>query len=177
MITLGRVAELSEADREDVGGLTMAVYPPDEAASRSGQDLEWSLPDWCARVRDTAGKLVSYIGIYLRDATLDGQPVRIGGIGNVKTHPQSRNGGCASAAIKATTEFFQQQPDLKFALLVCKPELLGFYARLGWREFTGTLLVRQFTKPGEFTVFRVMTIGIQSAGPVDGIIDLNGPPW
>ncbi len=177
MITLGRVVELSDAERAEVQELSLAVYSPAEIENWSGRHLEWSRPEWCVRVRDSAGQLVSYVGIHFGDATHAGRPIQIGGIGNVKTHPDARGRGFATAGINKAVEFFHQQPELEFALLVCEPALLGYYARLGWHEFPGTLLVRQFTKTCEFTFNRIMTIGIRGEGPVGGVIDLDGPPW
>lgn len=73
-------------------------------------------------------------------------------------------------------EFFRDQR-LAFALLVCAPHLIDYYARQAWREFGGALLVRQAGKTTEFTFNRVMTLGVRSAAPRDGTIDLMGPPW
>ena len=73
--------------------------------------------------------------------------------------------------------FFRDQPDVGFALLVCDPGLIGYYGRLGWREFNGRLRVRQRGVATEFTLCRVMTHPVQSEGPTGGTIDLCGPPW
>ena len=64
-----------------------------------------------------------------------------------------------------------------FGLLVCKPELIPYYSRLGWQEFDGTLVVRQHGTPAEFTYNRVMVCEIQTPAPAGGAIDLQGPPW
>ena len=104
------------------------------------------------------------------------QPVRIGGIGNVKTHPSVRKQGFASLAIERAVTFLREQP-LVFALLVCEQHLLGYYSRLGWKEFTGRLLIRQHGATTEFTLCRVMTLGLHSVAPETGTIDLCGPPW
>ena len=60
---------------------------------------------------------------------------------------------------------------------MCEPHLLGYYTRLGWREFAGRLLVRQRGEASEFTFNRVMTCGVCTEGPAAGTIDLCGPPW
>jgi predicted acetyltransferase len=107
----------------------------------------------------------------------DGRPVRIGGIGGVKTHPTARRHGYARQGLQRAGEFFHTQPDVAFALLVCRPHLIDYYSRLGWQEFNGRLLVRQHGAVAGFTFNRVMTCGVRSAGPVAGTIDLCGPPW
>jgi RimJ/RimL family protein N-acetyltransferase len=177
MVTLDRVADLSDADRERVRVLSLAVYPPEQFTDWPGRRVEWSIPEWCVRVRDEEGILVSYVGVYVREAECDGQPVRVAGIGNVKTHPGARRRGFAGLGIRRAVEFFRERPGIAFALLVCEPRLLGYYARLGWREFCGRLLIRQYGAASEFTLNRVMTYGLDSDGPAAGVIDLCGPPW
>ena len=176
-VTLDRIAEFSDAERTAVRLLAEAVYPPRQTTDWPGRDVEWSTPEWCVRVRGDDDVLVSYVGVYIRAAQCDGRPVRIGGIGNVKTHPAFRRQGLAALAMRRATEFVREQPDAAFALLVCEPRLLGYYGRLGWQEFGGRLLVTQHGAACEFTFSRVMTHGIESEAPVAGTIDLCGPPW
>jgi hypothetical protein len=176
-IALSRVADLTDADREALRALSLAVYPPGVSVVTAGRQIEWAVAEWCVLVRDARAALVSYVGISLRDACYDGWPVRVGGIGGVKTHPASRRLGLAATGIGRAIEFLGEQGGVGFALLVCRDSLVAYYRRLGWREFAGTLLVRQQGEPLEFTLNRVMTCGIERAAPEAGIIDLQGPPW
>ena len=176
-LTVDRFADLTEADHEGIRLLSLAVYPPEQSTDWPGRDLEWSAPEWCVRVRGGDGALASYVGVFVRDAECDGRPVRVGGVGNVKTHPAARGRGLAGLSIRRAVEFFRNRPGVEFALLVCGSSLLGYYARLGWREFGGRLLVRQRGAPAEFTLDRVMTHAVRSEGPAAGTIDLCGPPW
>ena len=117
------------------------------------------------------------IGISLREARHDERPVRVGGIGSVKTHPAARRRGLAGRGVNRAIEFFRDQPGVEFAVLVCGPHLLAYYGHLGWREFGGRLTVQQRGATVEFTFNRVMTCGIQAPPPQAGTIDLLGPPW
>ena len=175
--TLDWFAQLSDADRNAVRMLSLAVYPPEQHAAWPGRHIEWSKPEWCVRVRDQADNLVSCVGVYLRKAAYDGQPVRIGGIGNVMTHPAARRLGFAGLGIQRAVDFFLTQSEAAFALLVCEPHMLGYYARRGWQEFGGRLIVLQHGVAGEFTLDRVMTHSVRADGPAAGTIDLCGPPW
>lgn len=148
-MTLTRVADLSDADREALRVLSAAVYPPSDA-EWSGAKLEWAAAEWCVRVYGDDGALLSYVGLSVRDAKCDGRPVRVGGIGGVKTHPTARRRGLAARGMTGAVEFFRDQ-GVGFALLVCGPHLLEYYGGLGWREFSGRLR--------------------------HGTIDLLGPPW
>ena len=73
-------------------------------------------------------------------------------------------------------DYFASQ-GVDFGLLVCERELLPFYARFGWREFTGSLLVTRHGTVCPFALCRVMTVGVASEAPRAGVIDLRGPPW
>ena len=176
-ISLDRIADLSDIDRAAVRALSLAVYPPEVAAAWSGRHLEWAKGEWCVRVWGQEGDLASYSGIILRQASWDGRLARVGGIGGVMTHPAARGQGHAAQGIRRAMHFFREQGEVAFALLVCEPGLLGYYARLGWREFGGRLLVRQHGEPAEFTFNRAMVHDVAAAGPTSGTIDLMGPPW
>ena len=92
------------------------------------------------------------------------------------THPAMRRKGFASAAINQSIEFLRGQ-HADFALLVCKPKLVAFYERLGWRRHDGKLMVTQHAKSVEFTFNLPMVHGVCIDGPTAGAIDLCGPPW
>jgi hypothetical protein len=176
-VTLSLVAELSDTDRAAVRSVALAVYPPHEWTDWPGRQVEWASLERCVLVHAEDGTLASYVGLGVRDGLCDGRPVRIGAIGNVKTHPGQRRRGLAVQGLCAAAAFLQAQPDVAFALLVCAPGLLPYYGCFGWREFVGRLLVRQHGAETEFTLDRVMTLGVQSEAPVAGAIDLCGPPW
>ena len=55
VVTLDRVADLSEADCAAVRSLSLAVYPPEEWADWPGRHVEWSAPEWCVRVHGGGG--------------------------------------------------------------------------------------------------------------------------
>jgi GNAT superfamily N-acetyltransferase len=124
-ISLDRVADLSDLDRAAIRALSLAVYPPEEAATWPGRHLEWAKGEWCVRVWGDAGDLVSYTGIILRQASCDGRPARVGGIGGVMTHPAARGRGYAAQGIRRAMDFFREREDIAFALLVCEPACSG----------------------------------------------------
>lgn len=174
---LDRIADLSEAERAEVRDLSRAIYPPEEIEDWPGRHIEWSEFEWCVRVRDQDGELVSYVGMLVREASYDGREVLVGGVGGVGTHPAARRRGYAGIGLDRAVEFFSQEAGVDFALLVCRPELIKYYSHLGWQEFGGRLMVRQHGEQVEFTFNRVMTLGIRYMAPTTGVIDLTGPPW
>src|SRR5215207_10039159 len=108
-VHFGTLAALTDAERAVSRALAAAVYPPEAVANWSGNHLDWSNVEWCVRVFDEAGAQVSYAGVLVRDATLDGGPVRVGGIGGVRTHPDARRRGYAALAMRRAVEFFGER--------------------------------------------------------------------
>lgn len=176
-VTVQRLDALTDNDRAALRALSQAVYPPDAAGEWTGRHLEWATPTWCVCVQAPDGTLASFVGVVFRQATCEDAPVHIGGICGVMTHPALRGRGFAGQGIRRAVEFFHAQADVDFGLLVCASGLLGYYASLGWQEFTGVTHVLQHGQPAIFTYNQVMTIGVRSPGPVAGSIDLLGPPW
>lgn len=176
IVKLDPVANLTEAEREAILDLTLAVYPPESIAYWPGRTIEWAAPVWGVRVIGEDARLLSYVGVYLRNAEYNGGPVLIGGIGNVKTHPAARRRGLAELAIRHAVEFLTSQ-GADFGVLVCEPKLIPYYSRLGWGEFTGRLVVRQGEDATDFLFNRVMVLSLAAGRPSSACIDLCGPPW
>jgi len=177
IVTVDPAANFAARDAAELATLAAAARGSEGSASWPGRDLEWVRPEWFVRVRDVAGRLVSVAGILVREGTYDGRTVCIGGVGGVKTHPDSRRRGYATEALTHATEFLRSEGAVAFALLVCSSELLSYYGRRGWCGFGGGLLIRNRQETVAFTIAAVMTRPIQEAAPRDGTIDLCGPPW
>jgi GNAT superfamily N-acetyltransferase len=156
--------------------LSAAVYPPEQAASWPGRLIEWASPQWSVISRCDDGQILSHAGALLRDGFAGGQPVRIGGVGGVKTHPEARGRGLASGVVRRAVELFREQ-GADFALLVCEPAQVPFYERLGWATHAGGLLVRQRGEAVPFTFNLPMVYPLLDATSPAGVIDLMGPPW
>lgn len=176
-IDITRVADLLPADRDALRALTLAVYSPDVLATLPETRVTWAPATWGIRVRNDDGRLVSYVGMLTREATVEGAPVLIGGIGGVKTHPDARRRGYAAAALRAATTFFTDACGVAFILLVCLPPTVPYYERLGWRRFHGTLLVEQPGGTITFTANLPMVLPARDTAPLDGTINLCGYPW
>jgi aminoglycoside 2'-N-acetyltransferase I len=176
-IAVDRLVDWTAADHAELRELASIANSPDMSPEWPGRALQWASAEWCVRIRDGDRRLVSSAGMVLRDGTRDGEPVRIGGIGGVQTHPEARRRGYAALAVARATEFFRAQGSVAFGLLVCEPDLIPYYTARGWREFHGRLLVRDRDAAAEFTLSRVLTYGVRSPAPASGTIDLCGPPW
>ena len=131
---LRRVAYLSVDEQAALRTLSLAVYPPEVAAAWPGRAIEWASHQWGIIGWDGDGAAFCYVGAVLREARWNDRAVRVGGIGGVKTHPASRGRGFAATAIQRALDFFHEQGDVDFGLLVCEPGLVPFYERLAWRS-------------------------------------------
>jgi aminoglycoside 2'-N-acetyltransferase I len=176
-LALKPVAELSDDERAALKALTTAVYPPEVLAARPGRHFQWAPPDYSVLVSTPEGELVSHVGIVVRAGSLDGAPVKIGGVGSVKTHPRVQGRGYASAGLRRAATALNDDHQVAFSLLVCQEHLLPFYHRLGWLTFSGLLVVEQPTGHTVFTINRPMVLSGLRPAPQDGVIDLNGLPW
>ncbi len=176
-VTLKPMSDWTTQERVDLDELSRAVYPPEDHATWSGRHFDWAGPDAGIQVTAPDRGLVSYTGVTVRDAGLDGRAVRIGGIGGIKTHPQARRQGFAALGVRRAIEAFHERLDIEFGLLVCDHELIPYYSRLGWVDFGGQMLTEQQGRTVPFTFNRVMVIDIMSPAPRTGTIGLRGPPW
>jgi hypothetical protein len=113
--------------------------------------LEWRAHESAVFIRAADRELICYVSLVARSALQDGRSVRLGGIGGMKTHPAARRQGCAARAVRRAVASFLEPADIEFGLLVCEPQLIGYYQRLGWQEFGLSLLVTQRGRPAEFT--------------------------
>lgn len=174
---LRRIADVKEPEQAGLRTLSLAVYPPEIASAWPGRTIEWAAHQWSVIGWDAEGDAHCYVGIVLREARWNDRAVRVGGIGGVKTHPTSRRRGFATTAIQRALDFFHEQGDVDFGLLVCEPDQVPFYHRLGWRKFPGDLLVAQHRATVPFTFNLPMTTPVRLNEHLAGTIDLLGPPW
>jgi GNAT superfamily N-acetyltransferase len=176
-LDLKAVTELSARERDALKALTAAVYPPEVLATSPGRSFQWAPAQWSVLVWTTEDRLIAHVGIVTRAGTLDGVPVKIGGIGSVKTHPQAQGRGYASAALRRAATALLDDHHVAFSLLVCQAHLLPFYGRLGWLPFPGRLVVEQPRGPIVFTINHPMVLPGLHPAPQEGVIDLRGLPW
>jgi aminoglycoside 2'-N-acetyltransferase I len=174
--TLKAVADFTDDESRDRRALGRAVYSDSTPESDPTLAREWDRPEWGVMVTDEPGGLVSYTGIVLREGRVDGDEALIGGIGGVATHPDHRGKGYAPLGMSRALDFLLER-GADFALLVCRDELVDYYAALGWRLFEGTVLNTQHGVPEVFTFNRVMVGDLVSRAPREGTIDLRGPAW
>ena len=168
--------QLTQSHKDALQVLRQAVYPPEVLASLPGNRFTWASPQWSIFIWDN-DQLVSRVGLLQREILSNGQKKSIGGIGGVATHPESQGKGYASLAMRAASDVMNTKWDVAFALLFCRPHLVPFYERLGWKPFAGNVFVEQPEGRLEFSANGAMVLDIKEQSPLDGTLDLCGLPW
>ncbi len=160
--------------------LLQEVWSPEVVATLPWRHVVWALADKRVLVADEHGDVVCHVGLFLREATWNDRPVRIGGIGGVATRADSRRRGLASSAMQRAAQEFRDVDRVDFGLLTCGPDLVPFYRRLGWSPFQGEIFVEQ-PQQGRIHLDRLNVTGPMvldlALAPCTGVLDLRGLPW
>jgi GNAT superfamily N-acetyltransferase len=176
-VTLNRRAEWTDEDFEEFYALDDAVYPTGLNGPPGMERVVWADPEWDVIVRDAAGLLVTHAGVLLRDALLDGRPLRIAGVAEVLTHPDHRRQGYAAAALTRAADFMRAELAAPFALLFCPEAAIPFYASVGWQRFNGVVLTEIDGKTTPFPYGPSLVLPLRDPAPTAGTLDLRGIPW
>jgi aminoglycoside 2'-N-acetyltransferase I len=166
--------DLNEVERQEMDRAVDAAFL---AAEDDGGGITWvEKNDWHVLVLED-DRVVSHVGIVERTVTVEGQPLRVGGIGAVATMPKMQGRGLASAAMRHAGEYLREALKVDFGLLVCGPKVEPLYARLGWKMISSPVLVDQ---PGGKKVNLpgvIMILPCVKQDWPEGTIDLCGLPW
>lgn len=159
--------------------LARAVYGPPEERDDPFAPFDWAMPETSIVVRrEGRHELLAHAGILSRTCLHNGDDVRVGGLLEVKTHPEVRGQRLGKAVVQRATALLRDDQTIDFGLLVCLEPLLKYYEPLGWVEFSGDLWVAQPDGPLRFNdVSRVMVLPARKPAPAGGVIDLCGRPW
>ena len=98
-----------------------------------------------------------------------------GGIGGVMTSSRARRQGCAGRAMRRAGEVMAQA-GCDFGLLFCETQNVGFYERLGWQIFAGTVFCEQPGGRIKFEMMHTMILPLRRT-PSTEAVDLCGLPW
>jgi aminoglycoside 2'-N-acetyltransferase I len=125
-VNIKAVKNLTPEEQDEVYRLLSVVYEADIST------WTWSQDDWRVWVQ-VDHRIVAHVAITERTCLVNRQPVKVGGIGGVGTHPDWRKQGLASLAMQKTADFLVHQLKADFGVLFCANEMVPYYQRLGWR--------------------------------------------
>jgi aminoglycoside 2'-N-acetyltransferase I len=123
-ITIHRAADLTPDDRTSIARHFYAAFPWEV-----GNDYDFT--DHYLRLWD-GDQLVSLVAITDRVITVGGQPVRVGGIGDVSTREDRRGQGHASLLMREAARLMLDDLGMDFGMLFCGENRIPFYEHLGW---------------------------------------------
>jgi predicted N-acetyltransferase YhbS len=168
-VAVTRYADLSPEDLATIDTLSSGEIDP------RFEGFVWTPAEWQV-VGRLGGRAVCGVKIAVRDVTVGGRQVRVGGIGDVATAPEWRRRGFAGAAMRLAGEFLCRELGAEFGLLFCEPSLVPYYSRFGWQRVAAPTMV---TIPRGKVPFPDETMVLPCRGDQwpGGPTDLNGPPW
>jgi GNAT superfamily N-acetyltransferase len=137
--------------------------------------LEWRPKTWNILL-SVGGQLVGNAAVLRHTVSIEGQPVDVGGIGDVVTLPHAQRQGYAQAALQAAIAFMTHELHVPFVVLFCIDRLLPYYVRQGWQQVHAPVWIEQ---PAGRRVSPVPVMVLPLAGQSwpPGTVDLQSLPW
>lgn len=136
--------------------------------------LEWLPKDWHVLVHEGAD-VVAHVGLVRTHVNAGNERVEVGGYGGVLTKASERGKGHARAALDVADAKLREW-HVPFGFLFCRPELVAYYAALGWQELAEPVEVRQSSGPVMFPKRAMVKLLADQPWP-GGAVRLEGLPW
>ncbi|MEM7117045.1 MAG: GNAT family N-acetyltransferase [Chloroflexota bacterium] len=156
--------------------LSTAVYPPHLFKDRPKPPMQWAEKQWSLLIWE-GKELVSLVGMLVREGTLNGRSLLMGGIGSVKTHPEARGRGYAGVGMEKAAVFLRDEQQVDISVLFCRQALFTYYQRFGWQPFAGDVFAEQLEGRTRFSFNETMVLSGQRVALQTGVLDLCGKPW
>lgn len=108
--------------------------------------------------------------------TVDGEFIKVGGIGGVVTVPTAQKKGLARQLMQHTAEFLEHEWKVAAGLLFCLPKMLAYYEALGWQRVESPVLIEQ--PEGKLaSPLPVMVLPFHTEEWRHGSVELHSLPW
>jgi predicted N-acetyltransferase YhbS len=172
-VEIRRLSDLTPDEMAEVEQVDRAAFG--HGGPEFPQVKAWAQGEWLIAAK-SQGQIVSQALILVREASVGGQALLLGGVGGVGTLPEKRGLGLAGAVMAKAGEFMQTELGVDFGLLVCVQERVALYSRSGWQVAAGPM---EFDQPGGKLTWQAVTM-ILPCRRTDfpaGTIDLCGLPW
>lgn len=136
---------------------------------------EWTRAEWYAEAR-VDDRLAGALEIVTREIRVGVESARVAGIGGVKTKPELRLRGVASAMLSAAAQLMRDRLEVEFGLLICRHRVAPVYEKAGWVQVTGPT---SFSQPSGVVTYPydTMILKLRTRDWPGGSIDLCGTPW
>lgn len=163
------VKELTDEERKRLFGWGENIFGVEDAGYRwRPKDLHFIL--------DIDGVPASHVGLIDHVVKVDGQPIRVGGIGAVVTAGELHGRGYAQKTLRHAERFMCEELKVAFGMLFCLDRLKPFYERQGWRLVQGMVELDQ--PSGKVpSPFNVMVLACGDRVWPAGTVDVCSFPW
>ena len=173
--TLRRLDELTTDEKAAMRALHVEAFANIASLTSAPGEMEWSSGDF--HFTSWEGTVaISHVGVVVREGLAGAEQVVIGGIGDVCTLPSHQGRGLASTAMSLATGLMRDH-HCDLGLLVCRPPMIPYYAKLGWQVQGGPVFVRRFGERIRFELSTVMVLPFATTPAAEAEMDLLGPPW
>ena len=166
-----RDADLTAAERERVAAWGVDAFGEQTWTAR----YTWAPAEWCVFLVNR-GEPVSHLKVVVRQGSVSGAPVRIGGIGSVMTPTPLLGRGYATELLRTAEAWMFGALDVELGLLFCLPGLLPFYGGRGWIEVRSPVWIQQPTGRVRWPE-SAMVLPRPGAAWRDAEVDVRGLPW
>lgn len=160
----------------EIAPMRERIYPPEKLKNSPMHGIEWAHAERRVLLY-IDDKVRAVVGIYQREISCDGEPVRVAGIGGVMTDPDFQGLGYGKQVMSHVMDLLRTEANCAFALLFCEDHNVGFYSKLGWTLFEGEMVVEQQGKTGPFAFRNEMVLPLKEPARRTGKLDLCGLPW
>lgn len=121
-------------------------------------------------------EFVGFAHVFERMGRLDDRPVSMGCLGSVMIAKPHQGRGVGTTVVTTAGDVIFKNLKVDLGVLVCKTLLVPFYERLGWRRFTGPVVVQQ--PDGKIPwPFEAMVLTGENQTSISGKLDLCGFPF
>ena len=170
-ISVEYIPDMSAEDRKAITRWYREVFnlPSEDMIIPGDYDIRvWEGDQW-----------VSLVEVVQRTILVGGQPVRVGGVGGVSTHPEHRYKGYSAMALREAAHLMFDELNVEFGMLFCAPEMETFYGKLGWQPIHKPFrhLDHETSQPTWDENSMILPSPGSSRQWPDGEVDLNGHGW
>ena len=159
---------LSEAEKEKLFGWGDDIFGADDL------NLRWRPKDLHFLLQ-VLGETVSHVGLLTHEVSIDGEAVKVGGVGGVVTPPAWQKRGYARTLMQHAARFFETAA-VDAGFLFCLRRRVPFYESQGWRLVKYPVLIQQ--PSGEMLApLETMVLPIGDRSWPGGEVKLNSFPW
>lgn len=168
--TIRRVRRLLPPQRKLLFGWGPDVFSSRELALEWDSDADWRFLAY------QDGALVGHLALLERTVLCGEREVRVSGLGGLITLPHARGRGVASSLMDAFLDFSLEETTAEFILLFCLDALVPFYEKLGYREVSTPVAIRQPSGPLRCPI-RIFHRPLRGTPWPEGTVDIRGLPW